>query len=250
VGRYYLATSLPLEPIRNASDEFKNVIALDPGVRTFLTGYDIHGKSIAFGKGGTKNIFQKLYLSDKLNSIANKKENDNYQYNYRKRQKLKRKMRLIQCKVRSRVKDAYHKISKYLCENYDSVLLPSFKTKQMIKRGERKINSKVARQMCTWSHYQFKQILTSKAKRYGCFVCDCEEWYTSKTCSSCGHVNHKLKREKEYHCIDCEAVMDRDCNAAKNILIQFLTTSNERSNVRETLQGLASDPMGLALSSI
>jgi transposase len=86
VGRYYLATSLPLEPIRNASDEFKNVITLDPGIRIFLTVYNIHGKSIAFGKEGMKNIFKKLYLSDKLNSIANKKENDNYQYNYRKRQ--------------------------------------------------------------------------------------------------------------------------------------------------------------------
>jgi transposase len=86
VGRYYLATSLPLEPLRNASDEFKNVIALDPGIRTFLTGYGIHGKGIAFGKGGMKNIFQTLYLSDKLNSIVNKKENGNYQYNHRKRQ--------------------------------------------------------------------------------------------------------------------------------------------------------------------
>jgi transposase len=60
----------------------------------------------------------------------------------------------------------------------------------------------------------------------------------------------RVEGKKEYYCINCETVMDRDCNAAKNILIRFLTTRNERSNVRETLQGLASDPMGLALSSI
>jgi transposase len=50
--------------------------------------------------------------------------------------------------------------------------------------------------------------------------------------------------------MNCETLMDRDCNTAKNILIWFLTRSNERSNVRDTLEGLASDPMGLALSSI
>jgi transposase len=57
VVRYYLTTSLPLEPIRNASDEFKNVIALDPGIRTFLTGYDIHGKGIAFWKRRNEEHF-------------------------------------------------------------------------------------------------------------------------------------------------------------------------------------------------
>ena len=42
---------------------------------------------------------------------------------------------------------------------------------------------------------------------------------TSKTCSACGTVRAKLSlAEREYHCTSCGMRMDRDVNAARNIL--------------------------------
>lgn len=42
---------------------------------------------------------------------------------------------------------------------------------------------------------------------------------TSKTCSTCGTVRAKLSlAEREYHCTSCGMKMDRDVNAARNIL--------------------------------
>lgn len=42
---------------------------------------------------------------------------------------------------------------------------------------------------------------------------------TSKTCSTCGTVRAKLSlAEREYHCTSCGMRMDRDVNAARNIL--------------------------------
>jgi len=40
--------------------------------------------------------------------------------------------------------------------------------------------------MVTLSHYRFQQMLKRQAVKYGSFVVDITEEYTSKTCSKCG----------------------------------------------------------------
>ena len=48
------------------------------------------------------------------------------------------------------------------------------------------------------------------------------EEYTSKTCGACGHLHDKLGGNKRFRCPKCNALFDRDWNAARNILIKFL----------------------------
>jgi putative transposase len=197
-----------------------------------MTGYDTDGFILEFRKGDMNTIFKHLYRADKLQSVMEKKKNTG-EKNHKQRQSMRKRIRRTIAKVKDKIRDAHHKISKYLCENYDSVLLPTFGTSGMIKSSERKIRSKTVRQMCTWSHYKFKNILNAKSKRYGSFIAPCDEDYTSKTCSSCGNINHKLTGEKEYKCSECGMVFDRDFNASKNILIKFLckyTSTNQPNN--------------------
>src|SRR5438874_13211852 len=81
------------------------------------------------------------------------------------------------------------------------ILLPEFKTKNMVKRGFRKIHSKTARQMMTWSHYRFRQYLLHKSREYPwCKVVICTEEYTSKTCGCCGVINRNLGSSKTFKC--------------------------------------------------
>jgi putative transposase len=131
-------------------------------------------------------------------------------------------MRPVFCKVKNQIKDAHHKISKFLCENYDAILLPDFKSSEMVQTGKRNIQNQTVRKMLTWSHYKFKHIIQAKAKRYACLIVPCAEHYTSKTCSECGNIDHKLRASKIYHCKCCASIMDRDLNAAKNILLKFV----------------------------
>jgi putative transposase len=131
-------------------------------------------------------------------------------------------MRPVFCKVKNQIKDAHHKISKFLCENYYAILLPDFKSSEMVQTGKRNIQNETVRKMLTWSHYKFKHIILAKAKRYGLIV-PCSEHYTSKTCSECGNIDHKLRASNIYHCKCCASIMDRDLNnAAKNILLKFV----------------------------
>jgi len=50
-----------------------------------------------------------------------------------------------------------------LVERYRVILLPKFDTQQMVSttttKCYRKINSRTARSMLTWSHYRFRQLL-------------------------------------------------------------------------------------------
>jgi transposase len=50
-------------------------------------------------------------------------------------------------------------ISKFLCENYDAVLLPDYKSSEMVQTGKKKAQSVTVRKMLTWSYYKFKQII-------------------------------------------------------------------------------------------
>jgi len=78
--------------------------------------------------------------------------------------------------------------------------------------------------MLTWSHYRFRQRLIHKAREYpGCRIMIIDEHYTSKTCGNCGTLHDKLGSNKSFQCPECHVEMDRDINAARNILLRFMT---------------------------
>src|SRR5207248_8224269 len=112
-----------------------------------------------------------------------------------------------------------------VCENHHVVILhPEFKTKDMVRRGSfKKIHSKTARQMLTWSHYRFCQYLLHKYP--WCKVVICTEEYTSKTCGCCGVINRNLGSSKTFQ---CGATIDRDVNGARNVLLKYITENKSQ----------------------
>lgn len=79
-------------------------------------------------------IFKHLYRAEKINLKTNKKKKDGLYDKNHKSRKNKRRTKIICYKVKDKIKNAYHKISKYLYENYDVVLLPEFKSSGMIRK--------------------------------------------------------------------------------------------------------------------
>lgn len=92
----------------------------------------------------------------------------------------------------------------------------------MTKKKKRKIRTKTARQMLTWAHYPFKQVLKNKAVLSGCQVIDVTEEFTSKTCTKCGHIHRKLGGYKLFKCPECGHTLDRDFNGALGIMLKAL----------------------------
>jgi putative transposase len=59
-----------------------------------------------------------------------------------------------------------------------------------------------------------------KAERQGATIVKADRWYpSSKTCSRCGHIKRDLKlSDRIYKCPVCGAEIDRDVNAAINLM--------------------------------
>ena len=190
-------------------------IALDPGIRTFLTGYDPSGRVIEIGANDSDGLFRMCKKVDLIMSKVHKAANHKQRY-----QRSKAAARAREA-IKNRVTDLHRKTAKYLCETFETIFLPLFQSSSMVRRSTRKIRSRTARMMMTFSHYTFRQHLIHKAKDYqGVHVVLVDEAYTSKTCGACGCLHNKLGGSKLFRCPECSLEMDRDVNGARNIYIR------------------------------
>ena len=75
------------------------------------------------------------------------------------------------------------------------------------------------------NHYEFRQKLLTKSRDYNSLVLECNEAYTTKTCTNCGCLNEEIKGKKIFRCPnnDCNLIIDRDINGSRNILLRNLT---------------------------
>lgn len=239
LGEFYLCVLSPLvkKSDNQAPDNTNSrIIALDPGVRTFQTGYSPDGSTIEIGRGDIGRISRLCWSLDKLQSRWSQSN-----VRHRQRYSMKKAGHRIRLKIKNLIRDLHHKAAVYLCTNYRAILIPSFETKDMTSKIKRRIGSQTARMMLTWSHYRFRKILEDKARAYPwCSVFVVDEAFTSKTCGGCGSLHPTLGSNKTFQCPVCPFKLDRDVNGARNILLRFMTL-DER--VRQV--GLALGPRPL-----
>jgi putative transposase len=215
-GMYFMCISI--KPIAEEIELSHNICALDPGVRTFLTSYS-EKEIIEYGYGLTGKLHKLNNHINSLNSKLSKKIKDKLQY------RLRRKRSKLRIKAKNVVRDLHWQSANYLTKTNDVVLLPEFKTKQMVIKKKRKIGKETAKTMLDYSHYTFKQRLIGKAKTRKCQVIITNEHYTTKYCSRCGKLN-EVGGAIIYKCSRCKLITGRDWNASKNILIRGLTKLN------------------------
>ena len=89
-------------------------------------------------------------------------------------------------------------------------------------------NHKLAKSIQELSLYEFRRQLEYKCKQYGRQLIIIDRFYpSSKTCHNCGHVYKDLKlNERKWICPHCKSLIDRDYNAAQNILDEGLKYIN------------------------
>lgn len=226
-----------VEEIPTGSDR---VIALDPGNRTFLTGYD--GENILeIGKGDI-GLIQRLclHLDQLISKVSNAKSRQKYQ--------MRKAIKRARARIQNLVKDLHNKTVNLLVNSYKVIFLPTFDSSQMVckingKGKKRKINSKSARQMLTLSHYKFEQHLKQAAQRKAVIVVLCNESYTSKSCGSCGHI-YEVGSSKTHSCPKCRTKTSRDVNGARNIMLRSLASL--KFSVSENSIILSDAPSGIA----
>lgn len=224
-GRWYanFPVEMDAQPPRNGG----KAIALDPGVRCFLTGFD--GNNFTeFANGDFALIAKLCYHLDKLRSKHDQAKSGKFK---RYRYKLRRAMERIRTRIHNLRSECHKQVASYLARNYDVIYLPTFETSKMVSRSKRKLHSKTARAMMTWAFYEFSQTLQHLCNRYGSRLVRVTEEYTSKTCTNCGHVHTKLGGNKTFKCPDCGTIIKRDFNGALGIFLKALWDTTQISTV-------------------
>lgn len=114
--------------------------------------------------------------------------------------------------IRNQRKDYAHKISARLAAKYDAIVFENLQISNMVKN-----HSLAAAIMdATWGHLQ--RYSAYKVERCGGQVILVNPNGSSQKCSSCGVVVPKDLGIRTHECHNCGLVLDRDHNAALNIL--------------------------------
>lgn len=136
-----------------------------------------------------------------------------------------RKQRLRVARVHAKIADArrdhIHKATTKLIRENQAICAESLRPANMVR------NRHLAKAVADASFGEICREFKYKAQWYGRDFVQADPWYPStKTCSHCGHVQDMPLSERTYECPTCKIKMDRDLNAARNILAEGLRILN------------------------
>lgn len=181
----------------------KNDIGIDFGIKNFLI---TSNGEIFDNKHFYKKIEKKLKYLQKQVSRKVKGSNN--------RKKANLKIAELFEYINNCKKDYLHKISTQLiCEN-QTIYIEDLNVKGMLT------NHNLAKSIQEMSWYEFVRLLEYKCKWYGRNIIKIDRFYpSSKTCNHCGYIKQDLTlKDRTWICPNCKQELDRDYNAAKNIL--------------------------------
>ena len=225
-GQYHLA--VPYDEQRPPERENQaRVVALDPGVRSFLTWYCAD----SVGKIGDGAFFRIQRLCERLDDLLSRAQKSPS----RRRRNMRRATGRMRLRIESLVTELHRQAARFLVKNFDVILLPTFETSEMVERGRRRIRSKTVRNMLGLAHYRFGMFLRHKAAELGVTVLSVNEAYTTKTVSWTGEVLADVGGAAVVVGRDGER-MDRDYNGARGIYLRAL---GDTPVLRESLSGCA-----------
>jgi putative transposase len=114
------------EPINKSENQSNKLIALDPGVRSFLTGFDSE-KIIEIGGGDMGRITRLCQHLDDLISRSTK-------VNAKVRRSMRRAANRIREKIQNLIDEVHKQSANYLTTNYRLIFLPRFESSQMVAK--------------------------------------------------------------------------------------------------------------------
>lgn len=139
-------------------------------------------------------------------SLARKKKGG------RNRRKQARKVARLHERISGQRRLWWHEVTRQLIERYGLIALEDLNLNFMLRNGHL---SQAAHDTGLGLFYQ---LLGYKAIEAGIEIARVPAHNTSQACSGCGSIVKKELSQRTHICPDCGLVLDRDVNAAKNIL--------------------------------
>lgn len=194
------------------SEKSNDVVGIDAGLKSFATlssGIAVHApkplkKLERRLKRACRQLSRKQHPKTKGDTT---KKSANY---------VKQALRIsrIYSRISNIRNDFLHKLTSLLTRHYGIICVEDLNVSGMMK------NHRLAKAISDVSFYEFKRLIEYKSEYRGGTVIKADRFYpSSKTCCLCGTVKSDLRlSDRIYRCNECRNVIDRDLNAAVNLV--------------------------------
>jgi len=151
------------------------------------------------------------------------------------RAKARNRLSRKHLKVSRRRKDFAVKLARCVVQSNDLVAYEDLQVRNMVK------NKKLSKSISDAAWTAFRNWIEYFGKVFGVATVAVPPHYTSQNCSSCGKVAKKSLSQRTHICPHCGFVLDRDWNAARNILelglrtVGHTETSNASGDIDKSL---------------
>lgn len=199
-GCWYACFACEVAPVALLPETGRSV-GIDVGISALITTSD--GDKIA-----NPNYYRaaQAELRRRQRKLARCKRGSN------NRRKALRQVQRQQEHVASQRKDFLHKLSTELVRQYDGIALEDLRVRNLVR------NHHLSKSILDSGWSMFRELLTYKAASAGRQLAFVDPAYTSKTCSCCGTVFQDFDLSTRWVTCACGRSLDRDHNAALNIL--------------------------------
>lgn len=219
-GKWYASFSVEIEIFPELKQDIKKLTGLDLGLIYFFKNAE--NEEVYAPRLLRKSLLGLKKLQKRL-SKAKKRTKKYY--------KILRSLQKMHVKVKNQRKDFLHKTANELLKKFDYIVLEKLNIRNMIRRPKPKqdeegkylpnrASQKAGLNMSIsdvgWG--TFVLMLKYKAKELGKTIVEVDPKYTSQICSECGEKVKKSLSTRTHACPNCEVVLDRDHNAAINIM--------------------------------
>lgn len=209
VGKFFASVNFEIE--QKVEKTSKKSIGIDLGLKDFIILSN--GKRVSnprfFSESQAKLARLQRHLSRK------KKGSNRFR-------KCKLKVARAYSSITNQRKWFHHQVSSDLVKEFGFIGVEDLSSANMMK------NHKLAKSIADAGWSQFISFLTYKSNWKEQTVQKIGRFYpSSQLCSNCGNRNKELKlSDRKWKCSVCNTELDRDVNAAKNILKQALGVAN------------------------
>lgn len=181
-------------------------VGLDLGVLNFI--HDSDGVSV-----------ERLDLSGERERLEREQRSlSRKQHGSRNWHQQRQRVAEVHARMSNRKRDFKHKLAAYYTHEYDAVFVEDLSVKPLLEApGNARNKAEVG-----WRN--FIEILKHHGEKRGCHVIEGDSAGTTKECARCGVATEKPLWVREHSCPSCGFELDRDWNAALNVLAGGLET--------------------------
>ena len=233
--RLALSRSLPSEPssvtvIREADGRYYASFVVDTGQAVPLPesdrhvaldlGLDVFAAEVA-SDGTRRKEPNPRHFRQAQRRLAKAQQNlSRKEKGSANRAKARIKVAVAHRKIRETRKDSQHKYALALIRENQTITVEQLRVSGLARAGAKGSRGRGLRKSvhdASWG--QFLRILTEKGAEHGRTIIGIDPAYTSQTCAVCGVIDGPKPLNVRVWACGCGAVLDRDYNAATNLLV-------------------------------